>query len=153
MRFFFFFLLLINTNVFLFSGETSKKQNYIPLSHSFYDKEFLEKTVDFFKNENDKFDIYTSTQAVEELMYLKSYGLYRTEIIFLIKMCYDRQLKLKDIEKNIKKRKTLHYISKKFNYDLVGNFKKAREIKEKIEKNIDDLNKLPLLIENFSDEY
>lgn len=135
------------------SANTTDNQNSIETStlsaitNSFYDKDFIFKTINYFK-ENYNYDILLSTKSLHLLFYIKKTGVYRTELIFLIKFSYDKKIDIEEIYNEIKNKKTdIFEITKRQGYDINTNFKKAIEIRKIIEKEINDTKNLKEIIE------
>lgn len=118
----------------------------ITLAESFYDRVFMEKTMDFFKK-NFNYDIAESTKSIEEIFYLKKNGFYRTEIIFALKFCVDNKITLSDLIKKMEKeKKSVFDIARAMGYNINLNFERSLAIKKEIEKDISDTEYLEQII-------
>jgi hypothetical protein len=92
------------------------------------------------------YEIFASSEPEKVLLDYSDKGIYRTELVYLFLMAYEKNIKIKSLFNEVLKGKTLSSISKEKNYDIDKKYFEAMEIKKKIEKDMGDdmdfLNKI-----------
>lgn len=121
------------------------------LEYSTYDIIFTKKAIEYFSNTyNCPSNILSSEENKSKVFELKKNGAYRTELIFTLKMCCEKNIDINTILNSMNKdKKSVFDIAKEYNYNVIENFNRSKKIKESIEKEIDDKGLTKVLIEKY----
>ncbi|MBP7796119.1 MAG: hypothetical protein KA059_05015 [Elusimicrobiales bacterium] len=143
--------IILFLHINLFSNEYDVSTHTYTIEYSIYDSGFTKKVIDYFSlPDNCPSDILITDDKLAKVYELKKIGFYRTELIFLIKMCCEKSINIETVLNEIKDEgKTVFDIAKKNNYDIIKNFSESNKIKNKFEKELKETNLLKVLIEKY----
>jgi len=129
---------------------TLSTQSYT-LEHSVYDANFTEKVIAYFLNpDNCSSNILSNDIEKSKIWEFKRLGFYRTELIFALKFCCEKNIDIDTVLIKINKnKKSIFEIAKEYNYNVIENFNRSKEIKEKIEKELDNKDLIKVLIDKY----
>ncbi len=120
------------------------------LSVLIYDKFFVIKTIEYFK---DKYDINIDSNTLTEIFTLKKYGYSRTEIVFILKLSCENNIKISEILQELKKENDIFKIAKKKNDDINKSFKEALKTKDYIENTNTEIDNFEIISEIIKKEF